>query len=35
MEVLSQMFEERGENYRTMENVGLCGQAPKERKGNS
>ena len=30
MEVLFQMFEERGENYRRMESVGLGGQAPQE-----
>lgn len=27
-----QMFEERGESYRRMESVGLCGQAPQEKE---
>lgn len=27
-----QMFEERGESYRIMESVDLCGQAPQEKE---
>lgn len=27
-----QMFEEKGESYRIMESVDLCGQAPQEKE---